>query len=90
MHICDNPACVNIEHMRLGTHAENMADMRAKGRHRWGRRPRGTEVNTNKLTPEQVLAIRADSRSGPQIARDYGVSKTLVNLIKKRKTWRHL
>ncbi len=36
-HRCDNPKCVNVEHMFLGTNADNVADMVTKGRHR----PRG-------------------------------------------------
>jgi len=32
MHTCDNPPCINIDHLRLGTKAENTADMIAKGR----------------------------------------------------------
>jgi len=34
-HRCDNPRCCNPAHMFLGTHAENMADKKAKNRRRW-------------------------------------------------------
>jgi hypothetical protein len=32
LHRCDNPPCINVEHLFLGTKADNLADMRAKGR----------------------------------------------------------
>lgn len=55
LHACDNPPCVNPQHLRPGTRSDNMRDMVAKGRHRY---PLGDEHHRVKLTDEQVVAIR--------------------------------
>ena len=58
MHTCDNPSCINIEHLHLGTHEENMADMVAKGR----AATRATGNGNAKLSPEDVLYIKQNYR----------------------------
>lgn len=85
MHTCDNPSCVNIEHLSLGTHQENMND-----RDRKGRCKKGEESGACKLSKGDVLAIRNDQRTTREIAKIYNVSHSHVSLIKRRKSWRHL
>jgi hypothetical protein len=87
LHRCDNPACVNPAHLFIGTYADNNADRDSKGRHR----PlRGEANGMSKLTKEAVLAIRADRRTSVAIAPEFGVSQSLVRLIKNRKAWSHV
>lgn len=88
-HKCDNPPCCNPDHLWLGTHRENMLDMRAKGR---GKTPDvvGEANAAAKLTEADVLSIRASDQSGADLARHYGVSRTTICEIRKRKTWAHL
>ena len=86
-HRCDNPACINPDHLFLGTHADNMADKVKKGRHRT---PRGSEVVTSKLTEADVLAIRASRVSNGCVAEQYGVDRSLISLIRTGKRWAHL
>lgn len=87
MHSCDNPGCVNPEHLSLGTHADNVADRVAKGRGRW--RALSGELHPNtKLTDEQVVAIAARLSAGETVAslaREYGVSEWPIRQIKHGK-----
>jgi hypothetical protein len=86
-HRCDNPGCVNPAHLFLGTQAENLRDMRTKGR---GNPPRGSQHPKTQLTNEIVTRIRADTRSHRRLAREYGIGKSTVGMIKAGATWKHL
>lgn len=84
-HHCDNPPCINPDHLFLGTNDDNTADKVSKGR-----QARGAEAGNVFLTERQVLAIRTDTRSHRMIADAYGVCHTSVGLIKRRRRWAHI
>lgn len=89
-HSCDNPPCVNPDHLWLGSASENLADAISKGRflHRIkATRALGERASRTKLTEAQVIAIRKDPRINRLVARDYGIHRASVSAIKLRKTW---
>lgn len=87
LHRCDNRACHNIEHLFLGTQADNMADKVAKGR-QGSRTPAGENART-KLTLAQVERIRGDTRKVRVIAAEYGVSDNAIYAIRNGRAWRY-
>ena len=99
MHICDNPPCVNPDHLEIGTHADNMRDMKEKGRAKsggaWKSQP--GEINgLAKLTENNVRYIRKvyhprHSQFGARaLARELGVSHTAISKAAKGENWSHL
>ena len=68
LHRCDTPACINPEHLFLGTHQDNMGDMAEKGRAKTGR-----ALLTKEHVLEIVGALSSTDRSYRDIASDYGV-----------------
>ena len=54
MHTCDNPPCINIEHLRLGTQQDNMVDKVTKGRDFSPHRGKTHCVNGHEFTPENT------------------------------------
>ena len=86
-HHCDTPLCVRPDHLFLGTAADNLADMRAKGRE-----ARGEGHGRAKLTEAQVLEIRELVRTArhEDVASQFGVARETVSCIARRKTWAHV
>ena len=86
-HRCDNPSCVNPEHLFLGTGSDNQTDKWQKGR---GRVAFGENAGKAILTEDQALAVLQDHRPYTQIAADYNIAASTVGSIKQRISWRHL
>lgn len=86
-HTCDNPMCINPEHLWAGTHLENIKDRDAKGR---VQHPIGEKNNRAKLNSEQVREIRKATGTLASIAKPYNVTLQQVWCIKHRKTWGHV
>jgi hypothetical protein len=88
-HKCDNPICVNPDHLFLGSIVDNTKDMVAKCR-----TSKGENRPTAKLTETQVLEIRSKYATGKYSQRDlgkeYGIDWGNIHCITARKTWKHI
>lgn len=84
-HKCDNPPCINPDHLFAGTHQQNLADSSHKFRMHFGE-----EHGMAKLKNEDVLEIRASPLSGRKMAEKFNVSEGCVSVIRSRKAWPHI
>lgn len=88
MHKCDQPACVNPDHLWLGTNNDNISDRIQKGR---SFRSVGELAGSSKLTREQVQEIRLKYKAGNitqrVLAKEYGVTCSRICAIVNLKTW---
>lgn len=78
LHKCDNPACINPEHLKLGSMKDNSIDMTSKGR------------GTSLLDEDKVRQIRKmfdQGMKGTDIAKIFNVTKTTVFAVKYRYNW---
>jgi hypothetical protein len=93
-HKCDNPACVNPDHLFIGTAKDNIRDMHSKGRAPKSN-PKAAGVNNvrSKLDDDKVREIRALVAQGvskAEVGRRYGVRDSHVCKIVQRDCWRHV
>jgi len=81
LHHCDNPACINPDHIYLGTQMDNMRDRQVR------------ERSGQKLTMTDVIALRLayiDGATPTQLARRYDVSANAIWDVIKRRSWKHV
>ena len=87
-HKCDVPECVNVEHLFIGSHADNMKDGTSKSRF-----PHGEKHHWAKHSEATVVAIRSDREQGfkyREIAEKHGVSVGYVGHCLSGKRWTHI
>lgn len=91
MHSCDNPRCVNPKHLEAGTQSQNIKDAFARMRKFQPiKKAKGEDCGAAKLTNEIVLGIRSSALSLKELATLHNVSKSAIERIRYRKTWRHI
>jgi len=82
-HTCDVPNCCNVDHLEIGTHADNMRDMAKRGRSPW-----------TKLTPDDVRFVRENYVPGETTQQDFadwfGVSQMQISRVIRRKNRQHV
>lgn len=89
-HRCDNPPCVNPDHLFLGTHRDNMADSAKKGRATGAAGERNRHA---RLTASDILAICRLHGNGVgqrELARRYRIASGHINSIVHRRSWSHV
>lgn len=89
LHVCDNPLCVNPNHLRVGNHLDNMRDMYRKDRRRTHK---GEDHHNAKLTWQQVREMRVQYKGGgitlKDLAEEYRVDTALVHRIIRNRSWK--
>lgn len=86
LHHCDNPPCVNPDHLYAGNRGDNQRDAEERGQ--WNER--GENNSQSKLSRDEAMDIRRRANgdeTNASLASEYEVSKSLVSRIKTGKRW---
>lgn len=89
-HRCDNPKCINPDHLFLGTPKENTQDMWNKGRGASFAGENNPRSKLSEATVEMIIERIKKGRTNIEIARELPVTHSQVSLIRLGKSWRHV
>lgn len=89
LHTCDNPICVNPDHLFLGTNQQNTADRHSKNRNAKGAKHGMATLNDSQVL--QILTLYATNKYGRcKLERMFNVSSHAIYCIVVGKTWKHI
>lgn len=90
LHSCDNPSCVNPNHLFVGTQKDNIEDMYKKNRQTilYGIRSGMAKLNDEKV--HEIKKMLSEMVPIDEIAKKFGVTKNNISSIKTGKTWRRV
>jgi DNA invertase Pin-like site-specific DNA recombinase len=88
-HKCDNPHCINVEHLEIGTHADNMRDMAERGR---VKRPvyRTAAAKINAEQAREIRSLLVLGKSRRELSKLFGISIQSIGRIVRNEAWRNL
>lgn len=91
LHTCDNPACVNPDHLYLGDQRQNNIDRDSRGRQKT---QHGTNHKLAKLDDEKVREIKRlhNPKTFPtrKLAKMFGVSQKIIMNVINNRSWTHV
>ena len=88
LHTCDNPKCVNVNHLSIGSQSDNLTDMKEKER-----AAAGEDNAASKLIEDDIPRIRRLAAAGfsdTRIGREFGVKPKAIKDVRTGKTWGHI
>ena len=105
MHKCDNPSCINIDHLQIGTQLDNVRDMWAKNRgvklfgntHTLGKKVNTGEKHGNAIFSDdqvkhikQMLLLDGSAKMILKLSSDFDCSKATIRHIRNGTRWSHI
>lgn len=88
LHHCDNPACINPEHLFIGDDRTNTDDKVIKGRQAFNRGERNGRALLSIEQTEEIRVLRSQGLTHSEIALLYGVARPTVSRLLRGETWK--
>lgn len=88
-HTCDNPRCINPNHLVIGTHVQNMEDMKSRKRQAYGERNARAVTTWEQVEQMRAMYVWGSSTHGcTALAKMFGLSESHVSRIVRGEVWK--